>query len=410
MKPPPGANDIEFIGETIDKLAARLCVNEDRMYATGLGNGGGMVHLMACSRLSSRIAAFSLVNGNVLAGANQLKQGSVRDLSRHVWDDCVTYRSIVRLQAIHSENNTVFDYWGEIMDQKKPRRATVEHLVEWANRNKCGDGLAQPVPWRNSKDPIHKTLLQQGYIFEGFVEEGAAIKATYHCWPGDYGAFQQFDPELNEDGSMKDAPIVPKLDDPRTEEEKMEDLLHRLKRNMIQEHYYIRNTGHGWHRLEKVRDEADVKRKMEQGALGFAQPAPIWKQIPNPPDYDPETSFDEAVFSTFGHGYLEPPELERKPRFDTTARVLQFFRSYHLSDPAPKANRDAEGLTEPEAFTVKMFADQVGSALDDHDKANSDGFGALKARDHDDEIPVVDIGDFSAAAPGSIRKPEKDEL
>jgi poly(3-hydroxybutyrate) depolymerase len=410
-KPPPEANDIEFVGEIIDKLTARLCIDEDRVYAAGLGNGAGMMHLMACSRLSSRIAAFSLVNGNVLAGSNRYAKNKVHDPTRAMWDECITYRSIVRLQAIHSENNTIFDYWAETKDGVKPRRAVVEHLVEWANRNNCGEGLAHPVPWRNKDDPIHKTLLQQGYIFEGFIEEGAVMKATYHCWPGDYGKFQQQDTELNEDGSMKDGPIVPKVDDPRTEEEKMTDLLHRLNRNMIQEHLYIRNTGHGWHRVEKVRDANDAKRKEEKGALGFTQPPTTWKDIPNPPDYDPDTSFNKKVLSTFAYGYHEPQELvDRPPRFDTTAKVLQFFRTYRLSDPSPKASRDADGLTEPEDYTVQMFAKQLGDALDDKVKELEDNEGEPLPVDKDYQVPMVDMGSTYEAAPGKVVREEKDEL
>jgi hypothetical protein len=370
-----------------------------------------MMHLMACSRLSSRIAAFSLVNANVLAGSNRHSKKLIHDPMRQLWDDCVAYRSIVRFQAIHSENNTIFDYWGENRDGNKPRRATVEHLVEWANRNNCGEGIAQPEPWRHPKDAVHKTLLQQGYIFEGFVEEGAAIKATYHCWPGDYGAFQQQDTELNEDGSLKEGPVVPKVDDPRTKDEKMEDLIHRLRRNMIQEHYYIRNTGHGWHRVEKVRDEADTKRKAEKGPLGFAQPPTNWKQISNPPDYELDTTFGTKTLSTFDYGYLEPQELEdRPPRFDTTARVLLFFRNYRLSDLPPKAPRDADGLTEPEDYTVQMFAKQIGDQLDEKVMEMGEKEDGEPTEVGDDyQIPMIDLGSFESAAPGKALR-DKDEL
>ncbi len=46
----------------IDALEADLCVDGDRVFATGLSNGGFMAHHLAC-RLSDRIAAIAAVAG-----------------------------------------------------------------------------------------------------------------------------------------------------------------------------------------------------------------------------------------------------------------------------------------------------------------------------------------------------------
>lgn len=55
-------DDVGFTAAMIDALAAHLCIDLARVTATGLSNGGFMVHHLAC-RLSDRIAAVAAVAG-----------------------------------------------------------------------------------------------------------------------------------------------------------------------------------------------------------------------------------------------------------------------------------------------------------------------------------------------------------
>lgn len=55
-------DDPAFIAQLLDTLMAELCLDAARVYATGLSNGGGMSHLLACT-LADRIAAIGTVAG-----------------------------------------------------------------------------------------------------------------------------------------------------------------------------------------------------------------------------------------------------------------------------------------------------------------------------------------------------------
>jgi polyhydroxybutyrate depolymerase len=56
------SQDVQFISDLIDQLKKQYPIDESRIYANGLSNGGGMTFLLAC-RLSERIAAIGGVAG-----------------------------------------------------------------------------------------------------------------------------------------------------------------------------------------------------------------------------------------------------------------------------------------------------------------------------------------------------------
>ena len=57
-----GPDDVRFVSDLLDRLERDLCVDRDRVFATGLSNGGGMTARLAC-QLSDRIAAAAPVAG-----------------------------------------------------------------------------------------------------------------------------------------------------------------------------------------------------------------------------------------------------------------------------------------------------------------------------------------------------------
>jgi hypothetical protein len=62
-------DDIGFTSALIDSLAAQYNINQDRIYSTGMSNGGFMSYQLACE-LSDRIAAIASVTGSF--NVNQL--------------------------------------------------------------------------------------------------------------------------------------------------------------------------------------------------------------------------------------------------------------------------------------------------------------------------------------------------
>jgi len=57
-------NDIAFLSALIDSLDLTYNINLNRVYSTGMSNGGFMSHTLACE-LSNRITAIASVTGSV---------------------------------------------------------------------------------------------------------------------------------------------------------------------------------------------------------------------------------------------------------------------------------------------------------------------------------------------------------
>ena len=56
------ADDVAYVRDVIDHVAARVCTDERRVYATGFSGGGRMTSLLGC-QLAPRIAAIAPVSG-----------------------------------------------------------------------------------------------------------------------------------------------------------------------------------------------------------------------------------------------------------------------------------------------------------------------------------------------------------
>ena len=127
-----GIDEITYVGNMLDDLERRLCVDERRIYATGFSNGGGMVGYLAC-RMADRIAAFAPVSGNFYA----------------VPGGCHPSRP-VPIMDFHGTADGIVPYLGlparEAPDWPLPSIA--EWLAGWAARDRCTTGpivfLQQP--------------------------------------------------------------------------------------------------------------------------------------------------------------------------------------------------------------------------------------------------------------------------
>jgi polyhydroxybutyrate depolymerase len=62
---PKKPDDVAFIRLLLDTVESQVCVDPDRVYATGVSNGGGMAALLGCA-MSDRIAGIAPVAGNYL--------------------------------------------------------------------------------------------------------------------------------------------------------------------------------------------------------------------------------------------------------------------------------------------------------------------------------------------------------
>jgi len=156
----PAANDdvddVAFIDALLDKAAAELCVDEDRVYATGFSNGGFMSHRLACE-LTDRFAAIASVSGVMGIGT------------------CSPSRPIPVLQ-IHGTSDGVVPWngggWGT-------NYKSVESTIDgWTQRNGCS-GTAQTM-----YDQGDATCVKHGGCTAGADVELCTIDGGGHQWPG----------------------------------------------------------------------------------------------------------------------------------------------------------------------------------------------------------------------------------
>ncbi len=113
---PGRAQDVEFVDALLTSVSAELCVDADRVYATGYSNGGGMAQALACA-LPGRIAAVGVVAGT--------------------WVPC---RANVPLIAFHGIEDRIVPYAG---GETPPELGSIvfppvrRSVSEWAGESGC---------------------------------------------------------------------------------------------------------------------------------------------------------------------------------------------------------------------------------------------------------------------------------
>ena len=106
-------DDVRFVRRLIDVLGGQTCFDKNRVYATGVSNGGGFTARLACE-MSDRIAAIAPV------------AGGYADLPA-----CTPDRPVSVLE-IHGTSDTVVPYAG-----RDGRGAAKQYAADWAARDGC---------------------------------------------------------------------------------------------------------------------------------------------------------------------------------------------------------------------------------------------------------------------------------
>lgn len=217
-KPANSTEDIQFAQDLIQDLQDLLCVDTSRIYAAGLGTGGGMMHVLACDNmLSSQIAAFAAVAGAFGIG----KKG------HRPWGSCRANRT-VPIAEIHGRDDRIYGYHLNEGENGKMRKIPPHWVEEWADRNKCGDAVGETV--QSAKDEAtFVTRLDNGVMTETIEYRGSAIRKAWKCFNDNTTVAEQ---EWVHDGPLKDD-------------------------NVTVLHYQVKGYGHGWPRL-LLRKERDV--------------------------------------------------------------------------------------------------------------------------------------------------------
>jgi polyhydroxybutyrate depolymerase len=109
-----GTNDTAWIESMLDELEAKLCVDTDRGYATGLSNGAFMAHRLACEA-ADRFAAIAPVAGVV--GTPQ----------------CNPSRPVAVFE-VHGSSDPIIPFGGGGFNGNEPVATTINR---WVTNNHC---------------------------------------------------------------------------------------------------------------------------------------------------------------------------------------------------------------------------------------------------------------------------------
>lgn len=157
-------NDIAFLNALIDSLDLTYNINLNRVYSTGMSNGGYMSHTLACE-LSNRITAIASVTGSIF----NTQYGS----------NCHPMRPVPVMQ-IHGTNDPTVPYIGS--STSMPIDSVVKY---WVTKNNCNPvGTFSNVPNTSSTDGC--TAEHYRYLngtSSSSVELYKIIGGT-HTWPG----------------------------------------------------------------------------------------------------------------------------------------------------------------------------------------------------------------------------------
>ncbi|KAI0131884.1 poly depolymerase [Xylariales sp. AK1849] len=173
--PDNDADDYGFTTSVLDALQSALCIDTNRIYATGKSQGGGFVGRLAChATLSKQIAAFAPVSGAYYI--KQLSRESSCADPETVAIPCDTDRRGIPILAFHGGADDVIEYWGGFRsDACLP---SVRHWArEWVSRN----GLQMDSEVNSTiKNSDNGVVSSWGNGAVTLVYDGDNIK---HAWP-----------------------------------------------------------------------------------------------------------------------------------------------------------------------------------------------------------------------------------
>ena len=159
-------DDVSFVSDMIDSLKANYNIDLNRVYATGLSNGGFMSYDLAC-KLNSRIAAIASVTGSMIPSH---------------FASCSPLRP-TPIMEIHGDADAVVPYSGT--GGLIPFTHIDSLVKKWVTQNNCN-----PTPIMNQVANINTTdgCTAEHYEYtngnNGSTVEFYKILGGGHTWPG----------------------------------------------------------------------------------------------------------------------------------------------------------------------------------------------------------------------------------
>ena len=154
-------DDIDYIDSIIDYLDGNYLVNLNRIYSTGMSNGGFMSYVLAC-QLSHRIAGIASVTGS---------------MTNQTFDECDAKHPMPVMQIHGAKDNTV-PFEGN--DNMKP----IDDVMEfWVNYNACNVTPSETIIEDNDGDGLGGTLSVYNGCMNDVSVELYYLDGLRHQWP-----------------------------------------------------------------------------------------------------------------------------------------------------------------------------------------------------------------------------------
>jgi len=156
-------DDVGFTEALIDELATLYAIDLDRVYATGMSNGGFMSFLLAC-QLSEKIAAVASVTGS---------------MTQDTFDDCNAQHPTPVLQ-IHGTDDGVVLYNGNNLSI--PIADVISYWVDFNNCETTPTTTTLPDVDVSDGSTIEHSVYEDGD--NGITTEHMKVIGGGHTWPG----------------------------------------------------------------------------------------------------------------------------------------------------------------------------------------------------------------------------------
>ena len=160
-------NDVGFLDALIDEISSNYSINPDRVYSTGMSNGGYMSFLLAC-QISSKIAAIASVTGS---------------MTPSTYYECNPEHPMPVLQ-IHGTTDETVSYEGD----PGWSESIPDVLDYWVTYNNC-ETEAIVTPFEDI-DPSDGSTAEH-HLWNsgdnGVTTEHIKIAGGGHDWPGSWG-------------------------------------------------------------------------------------------------------------------------------------------------------------------------------------------------------------------------------
>jgi len=156
-------DDVGFTEALIDELATLYAIDLDRVYATGMSNGGFMSFLLAC-QLSEKIAAVASVTGS---------------MTQDTFDDCNAQHPTPVLQ-IHGTDDGVVLYNGNNLSI--PIADVISYWVDYNNCETIPTTTTLPDVDVSDGSTVEHSVYEDGD--NGITTEHMKVIGGGHTWPG----------------------------------------------------------------------------------------------------------------------------------------------------------------------------------------------------------------------------------